>query len=85
MILQYLGIDSDYIIIGLLAAVIILLILTIVNAVQMSKLKKSYKSFMTGKSGKNLEETLIKRLSQVDMLIESNNINEKNIQMLFNH
>ena len=85
MILQYLGIDSDYIIIGLLAAVIILLILTIVNAVQMSKLKKSYQSFMTGKSGKNLEETLIKRLSQVDMLIESNKENENNIKMLFSN
>lgn len=83
MISQYLGFDSDYIIIGLVATVIILLILTIVNAVQMSKLKKSYKSFMTGKSGKNLEETLLKRLSQVDMLIESNKENERDIQMLF--
>ena len=85
MILQYLGFDSDYIIIGLAAVVVVLLILTIINMVQMSKLKQSYKSFMTGKSGKNLEETLIKRLSQVDMLIESNNVNEKNIQMLFNN
>lgn len=83
MISQYLGFDSDYIIIGLVAVVLVLLILTIVNVVQMSKLKKNYKSFMTGKSGKNLEETLIKRLNQVDMLIESNNVNEKNIQMIF--
>ena len=83
MISQYLGFDSDYIIIGLLVVVLILLILMIVKVVQMSKLKKSYKSFMTGKSGKNLEETLIKRLSQVDMLIESNTVNEKNIQLLF--
>ena len=42
MISQYLGFDSDYIIIGLLAAVIILLILTLVNIVQMRKLKKNY-------------------------------------------
>ena len=83
MISQYLGFDSDFVIIGLVAVVFMLLILTIVNAIQMSKLKKSYKSFMTGKSGKNLEETLIKRLSQVDMLIESNNVNENNIQMIF--
>lgn len=83
MISQYLGFDSDYIIIGLVAVVIILLIFTIINVVQLSKLKKSYKTFMTGKSGKNLEETLLKRLSQVDMLIESNRDNEKNIQMLF--
>jgi len=83
MISQYLGFDSDYIIIGLVVLVLILIILMIINVVQMSKLKKSYKSFMTGKSGKNLEETLIKRLNQVDTLIESNTANEKNIRLLF--
>lgn len=83
MISEYLGFDSDYIIIGLAAVVLILLILTIVNVVQMRKLKKSYKVFMTGKNGKNLEETLIKRLSQVDSLIESNDENEKNIEKIF--
>lgn len=83
MISQYLGFDSDYIIIGLIVVVLILLILMVINIVQINKLKKSYKSFMTGKSGKNLEETLIKRLSQVDTLIESNTANERNIQLLF--
>lgn len=83
MISEYLGFDSDYIIIGLAVAVLILLILAIVNIVQMSKLKKSYKAFMTGKNGKNLEDTLIKRLNQVDALIDSNNENEKNIKELF--
>ena len=82
MISQYLGFDSDYIIIGLAAVVLILLILTIVNVAQMRKLKKSYKVFMTGKNGKNLEETLIKRLNQVDSLIESNDENEKNIETI---
>lgn len=83
MISEYLGFDSDYIIIGLAVAVLILLILAIVNIVQMSKLKKSYKAFMTGKNGKNLEDTLIKRLNQVDALIDSNNENEKNIKEIF--
>ena len=40
MIAQYLGFDSDYIIIGLAAFAIILLILIIVNMAQTSKLKK---------------------------------------------
>ena len=78
MISQYLGFDSDYIIIGLAALVFILIILMIINVVQMSKLKKSYKIFMKGKNAKNLEDTLIKRLNQVDDLI-----NEKNIKTLF--
>ena len=54
MISQYLGFDSDYIIIGLAALVLILIILMIINVVQMSKLKKSYKIFMKGKNAKNL-------------------------------
>lgn len=82
MISQYLGIDSDYIIIGLAVIVLILLILTIVNIVQMRKLKKGYKAFMTGKDAKNLEDTLIKRLEQVDTLVESNDENNKNIKAL---
>ena len=73
MISQYLGFDSDYIIIGLSAVVLILLILIIVNIAQMRKLKKAYKVFMSGKNGKNLEDTLIKRLDQVDTLLEANN------------
>lgn len=82
MISQYLGFDSDYIIIGLLAAVIILLILTLVNIVQMRKLKKNYRIFMSGKTAKNLEDTLIKRLDEVDFLIASNNKNEELIKVL---
>lgn len=82
MISEYLGFDSDYIIIGLAAVVLILFILTIINISQMRKLKKSYKIFMTGKNGNNLEETLIKRLDQVDTLLTANNENEKNIEAL---
>lgn len=82
MISEYLGFDSDFIIIGLAALVLILLILVIVNIVQMRKLKKSYKVFMTGKGAKNLEDTLIKRLNQVDSLIVSNAENEKNVKAL---
>ncbi len=83
MISQYLGFDSDYIIIGLAAVVLLLMILIIVNIVQMRKLKKTYKAFMTGKSGKNLEDTLIKRLNQVDALLEATSENEKDIRLLF--
>lgn len=83
MIAQYLGFDSDYIIIGLAAFAIILLILIIVNMAQTSKLKKKYNKFMSGKNAKSLEDTLIKRLDQVDSLMEENNANEKSIKKLF--
>lgn len=82
MIAQYLGFDSDFIIIGLAVIVLILMILIIVNIIQMSKLKKNYKIFMSGKNAKNLEEIITKRLDQVDGLLEANNENEKNIRLL---
>ena len=83
MISEQLGFDSDYIILGLLGVVVILLILIIVNMVQVGKLKKRYKVFMSGKTAKSLEDTLMKRLDQVDELIAANSSNEKNIKELF--
>ena len=74
---------SVEIMIGLAAFILVLIVLYIINIVQMSKLKKRYKIFMEGNNAKNLENTLIKRLDQVDALIEANSINEKNIKTLF--
>lgn len=83
MISRVLGFDSDYIIIGLVVMCLVLLILLIVNIVQINTLKKRYKIFMSGKSAKSLEDTLIKRLDQVDKLLTANAANEKNIKKLF--
>lgn len=82
MISKYLGIDSDYIIIGLCGGLLILFILVIINIVQMKKLKKNYRIFMSGKDAKTLEDTLIQRLDQVDSLLESNEENDSNIKVL---
>ena len=72
MISEYLGFDSDYIILGLAGVVIILLILIIINMVQTGKLKKRYKVFMSGKTANSLEDTIIKRLDEVDELVAAN-------------
>lgn len=85
MISQYLGFNSDYIILGLAGFCIILFILVIVNMVQTSKMKKKYKKFMSGKNAKSLEETLLKRLDQIDSLVEANAANEKNIKKVVNN
>ena len=71
MISEYLGIDSDYIVIGLAALVLILIIVMIVNAAKMHSLKKAYNNFMTGKDAKNLEDTILKRLDQVEQLMDN--------------
>jgi hypothetical protein len=83
MISQYLGFDSDFIIIGLAVLCIVLFILVIINISQTSKLKKKYAAFMLGKNAKSLEDTLITRLDQVDKLLTANEANEKNIQKIF--
>ncbi|MBE5889494.1 MAG: DUF4446 family protein [Lachnospiraceae bacterium] len=83
MISKYLGFDSDYIIIGLVVLVVALLALWIINIVQIKSLKKNYKVFMTGKDAKSLEDTLIKRLDEVEHLLKANAENEKNIKKIF--
>ena len=83
MIAEYLGFDSDYLIIALAAIVVVMIVLWIVNIIQIKKLKKNYKIFMKGKDAKSLEEVLIRRLDQVDSLILSNKQNENDIQNIF--
>lgn len=83
MISNYLGFDSDIIIIVLAVLCFVLMILTIINMSQIKKLKANYKIFMSGRKAYSLEETLIKRLDQVDQLVAANTANEKNIKILF--
>lgn len=85
MIESYLGFSSDYIIIGLAAFCIVLLIILIVFIKKQSDMNKRLEAFLKGKDGKSLEDTLIKRLDQVDELRESNKHNEKNIEGLKKH
>ena len=83
---EYLGINLDYAVIGIIALmvlVLILIIIMIVHTVQMKKLKINYRIFMEGKDAKTLEDTLIKRLDQVDTLIEANEKNADNIDKIF--
>lgn len=83
MISKYLGFDSDIIIIVLFVLVIALIIFTIMNMSQMKKMKANYKIFMSGKNAHSLEDTLIKRLDQIEQLMAANVANEKNIKILF--
>jgi hypothetical protein len=55
----------------------------IISAVQNRKLKKKYMSFMSGENAESLEDTLIKRINQVDDLIISNEKNQQDISKLY--
>ena len=83
MIEYYLGIDSDYVVMGLAGLVVLLILLMIINGVRQRKLRKAYEAFMEGSDGKSLEDTLMDRLNQIDALIESNASNERDIETLY--
>lgn len=61
---------SDYILLGLAAAVLLLLVYIIILSVKHAKLNKKYKKFMTGASGENLESQVIARFADIDNLKE---------------
>lgn len=82
MISQMLGIESDYIIIGLVAVTLIMFIMLMVNMAQISGLKKRYKVFMSGKDAKSLEDAFVEKLEQMDNLIKVSNVNAQNIDIL---
>ena len=83
MIEYYLGIDTDYVIMGLAALTVLLLLIVFINIIQMHKLKKKYKMFMDGKNAKTLEESILSRMDQIDHLISSTQKNESDIQKIY--
>lgn len=83
MIEQYLGIESDYILLGLAGFLVVLFIMILINIIQMNKLKKKYKMFMDGKNAKTLEESIMSRMDKIDYLISSNEKNEKDIKIIY--
>lgn len=73
------GIDLGIFVLGLTAAVIILLVLCIVLFNKNKKLTEKYMKFMKGADGKTLEDGLIKRLDELETLINDNEINKHSI------
>ena len=74
---------AAYIILGMAGLILILLILVIINIVQNRKLKQKYNKFMMGKDCKSLEDNLIRRVSEIEELMASNEKNQKNIERIF--
>lgn len=63
-----LGIDGGYVLLGAIAAVLILFILVIVLFTKQKKLVKKYESFMKGAEGSSLEDLVTKRFSEIDSM-----------------
>ena len=69
-VFSQLGIDMGYVLIGTVAAAVLLLILVIVLFVKSSKLTKKYKSFMEGQDGKSLEDAVMIKFKEIDTIKE---------------
>ncbi len=78
-------IDPAYIIIGLLILCILSIVLIIVSNSNLKKLQRKYDSFMRGKNAESLEDVLVKRFEQVDILIEEDKKKSKKIKEIFNN
>lgn len=76
---KYLGISTDYIVIGLAALCLLLLILLVVALVKIGKQRKRLDVFFKGKDAKSLEDTLIQRLNQLEEVAEQNQENKNGI------
>lgn len=83
MIEHYLGIPTDYVVVGLAIAAAIMLTIILVHCILLHKLKKKYKLFMDGKNAKSLEQTIVSRMEQIDGLVAASEKNQADIQTLF--
>lgn len=70
-IFNYIGIDMGWILIGAVAACLLMFILIIVLFIKNSNLKKKYNSFMVGEDGKSLEKIMLERFKKIDDLSAS--------------
>lgn len=65
-ILAKLGIDPAFIILFMLILIVVLFVLYVNVSLKYDRLKNSYASFMRGKDGKNLEESILTKFSELD-------------------
>lgn len=80
----YVSVDDFLLTFAIMGGVLLLtFILLIVNMAKTKKLRKKYESFMIGKNGESLEDTLVKRIQQVEGLLVSVDENKEHIQQIF--
>lgn len=81
-IMNNLGIDPAYVIIGLTVLTVILLITVIVCIVNMKKLYRRYDYFMRGKDAETLEDIIIEQIAEIQKLKTEDRNNKDAIRTL---
>ena len=82
-ILSNIGLDPVYLIILLFLIQVLLFVMLISVNMKYNRLKTSYSSFMKGKDGKNLEESMLTRFSELDEIAEIAKKNQIDIQDIY--
>ena len=77
------GLDPVYLIILLFLIQVLLFVMLISVNMKYNRLKTSYSSFMKGKDGKNLEESMLTRFSELDEISEIAKKNQMDIQDIY--
>ena len=67
-IMNQMGIDPGYLILGLAVITLILFITVIICLIKMSQLYRRYDLFMRGKDAETLEDLLIKQIEDINLL-----------------
>lgn len=74
------GMDLGIVLIIMLVLIIVAFVLIILNNKKIKVLEAKYESFMKGKDAKSLEDTILKRFKEVDILVSENEKKTSQIQ-----
>ena len=81
-IMNQMGIDPGYLILGLAVITLILFITVIICLIKMSQLYRRYYLFMRGKDAETLEDLLIKQIEDINLLQIEDKTNKENIRSI---
>ena len=81
-IMNQMGIDPGYLILGLAVITLIFFITVIICLIKMSQLYRRYDLFMRGKDAETLEDLLIKQIEDINLLKIEDKTNKENIRSI---
>lgn len=83
-ITRFLDVNQDYIIMGLIGVVVLLIIIILIMWIALStkikKLKRTYDAFMRGKDAETLEDSILNRFEDIDLLLKEEKRNKESIK-----
>lgn len=82
-LLDSIGIDPAFIFIGVFVILIILIVMLILTNQKLKKLNKKYDKFMRGKDAETLEDTILGRFEEIEMLKDADREKSKALEDIF--